>query len=65
MGLHGGAAKGLMDGEWRDGSFAEYARFPLENVFALDEGRLFGELKYTVEDLVGLPGEWLARMRVI
>ncbi|PVH74073.1 putative isopropanol dehydrogenase [Cadophora sp. DSE1049] len=55
MGLHGGAAKGLMDGEWRDGSFAEYARFPLENVFALDEERLFGELKYTVEDLVGLP----------
>ena len=58
MGLHGGGAKELMDGEWRNGSFAEYARFPLENVFALDEDRLFGKLKYSVEDLVGLPGKW-------
>jgi NADPH:quinone reductase-like Zn-dependent oxidoreductase len=60
MGLHGGGAKELMDGEWRNGSFAEYARFPLENVFALDEDRLFGKLKYSVEDLVGLPGKWLS-----
>lgn len=27
----------------------------MENVFVLDEDKLFGELKYTVEDLVGLP----------
>ena len=57
MGLHGGGAKALMDGEWRDGSFAEYARWPLENVFELDEAKLFGELKYSVQDLVGVTGE--------
>jgi hypothetical protein len=27
----------LMEGEWRNGSFAEYAKFPMENVFRLDE----------------------------
>jgi len=46
----------LMDGEWRDGSFAEYAKFPLENVFALDEERLFGKLGYKIEDLCSIPG---------
>lgn len=56
MGLHGGGAPMLMEGEWRDGSFAEYAKFPLENVFALDEENLFGKLGYTVEDLCSLPG---------
>lgn len=56
MGLHGGGAPSLMEGEWRDGSFAEYAKFPLENVFALNEERLFGKLGYKIEDLCSLPG---------
>ncbi|KAM3086998.1 hypothetical protein ACMFMF_000929 [Clarireedia jacksonii] len=51
MGLHGGAAMKLMEGEWRHGTFAEYAKFPLENVFVLDERLLCGELGYTIDDL--------------
>ncbi|EXJ54002.1 hypothetical protein A1O7_09339 [Cladophialophora yegresii CBS 114405] len=47
LGVHGGTsdqAARLMKGEdaWRDGSYAEYARWPLENVHALDEDRLCG-----------------------
>ena len=57
MGLHGGAAPKLMEGEWRDGSFAEYAKFPLENVFLLDEEVMFGKLGYEVEDLCAIPGK--------
>ncbi|KAI9640387.1 hypothetical protein NHQ30_011132 [Ciborinia camelliae] len=55
MGLHGEAAMKLMQGEWRNGTFAEYAKFPTENVFALDEGCLvpFGGLS----DINLLPGE--------
>lgn len=59
MGLHGGLAMGLMEGEWRDGSFAEFARFPLENVFVLDEGVLCGEMGYSVEDLCAIPGSYI------
>ncbi|KAL2844519.1 hypothetical protein BJY01DRAFT_214942 [Aspergillus pseudoustus] len=33
-------AQKLMRDVWHDGPFAEFARFPLENVFPLDEGRL-------------------------
>ncbi|KAI0694514.1 alcohol dehydrogenase [Cytidiella melzeri] len=32
----------LIQGEWRDGTFAEYAKVPLENCFVLDEARLCG-----------------------
>ena len=56
MGLHGGAAMRLMEGEWRNGSFAEYAKFPLENVFVLDEDVLCGALGYSIEDLCALSG---------
>jgi threonine dehydrogenase-like Zn-dependent dehydrogenase len=47
LGVHGGTspqAARLMHGEdtWRDGSCAEYARWPLENVHALDEDVLCG-----------------------
>ncbi|RAH50444.1 putative isopropanol dehydrogenase [Aspergillus brunneoviolaceus CBS 621.78] len=45
-GVHGGgtaAAQRLMDGPWRHATYAEYARFPLENLFALDEGALLQE----------------------
>ncbi|CZR65710.1 uncharacterized protein PAC_15610 [Phialocephala subalpina] len=51
MGMHGGAAPTLMSGEWRHGTYAEYAKFPLENIFPLNEDILFGKLGYKVEDL--------------
>lgn len=54
LGLSEGGTEGsrkLMDGEWRDGTFAEFAKLPLENVFRLDEGRLCGELGYAPEKL--------------
>lgn len=56
MGSHGGAAMKLMEGEWRNGSFAEYAKFPTENVFVLDEVLLCGKMGYSIEDLCSLPG---------
>jgi NADPH:quinone reductase-like Zn-dependent oxidoreductase len=50
----GGGAK-LMGGEWRDSTYAEYAKVPLENCVPLDEARLLGpgagSLGYTVSDL--------------
>jgi NADPH:quinone reductase-like Zn-dependent oxidoreductase len=55
MGLHGGAAPKLMEGEWRDGTYAEYAKFPLENVFPLNEELLLKRFGYQVEDLCALP----------
>lgn len=33
----------LMEGEWKNSTYAEYASFPLENVYALDEERLLGK----------------------
>ena len=53
-----GGSKKLMREVWRDGSYAEYARAPLENVFALNEEHLCGSLSsgiglgHTPEDLV-------------
>jgi len=43
-----------MEGEWRHGTYAEYAKIPLENCFALDESRLLGELGYTIDDLCAI-----------
>ena len=45
-----------MRGEWRDSTYAEYAKVPLENCEAPDEGRLLGGfdeggLGYSVEAL--------------
>lgn len=37
---------------WRDGTFAEYARLPLENCVPLNEKRLCGELNYKIADLM-------------
>ncbi|KAF7187887.1 Acryloyl-coenzyme A reductase [Pseudocercospora fuligena] len=54
MGLSQGGTEGsvkLMEGEWREGTFAEFARVPLENVFKLDKERLIGELGYEVPQL--------------
>ncbi|KUI58101.1 L-threonine 3-dehydrogenase [Cytospora mali] len=55
-GLTEGSRK-LMHGEWRDSTYAEYAKMPLENCYPLDEKRLLGSpeeggLGYKVEDLV-------------
>ncbi|RDK46558.1 GroES-like protein [Aspergillus phoenicis ATCC 13157] len=46
------ASKKLMRDVWRDGTFAEYAKVPLENCIALDEARLCGHLGYSVHDLM-------------
>lgn len=54
MGLHQGASAGskkLMTEIWRDGTWAEYCRAPLESVLPLNEDRLMGELGYRVTDL--------------
>ena len=49
----------LMDTAWRDGTYAEYAKLPLENCFPMDETRLLGNpadggMGYTAEDLMYL-----------
>lgn len=41
-------------GEFRDSTYAEYARIPLENCLPLDEERLVRGLGYTIEDLTHL-----------
>lgn len=59
LGMMGGfndETRKLSHQEWRDSTFAEYARLPLENCHPLDEKRLFGKtqdggLGYTFEDL--------------
>ncbi len=59
LGIHEGFTEGsrkLMHGEWRDTTYAEYAKMPLENCDALDETRLLGSPKdgglgYKIEDL--------------
>jgi threonine dehydrogenase-like Zn-dependent dehydrogenase len=58
QGFSAGSAK-LMAGEWRDATYAEYAKMPLENCHALDEARLLGSpdaggLGYKVEQLAFL-----------
>lgn len=58
-GLHDGYSAGSkkLAREWRDWSYAEYCRVPLENCFVLDERRLLGGqdqggLGYSLNDLV-------------
>lgn len=46
----------LMENEWRNGTYAEYSKVPLENCFPLDEQRLLGSpaeggLGYNLADL--------------
>lgn len=49
------ASASFARGEFRDSTYAEYARIPLENCLPLDEGRLLrGGLGYTPEDLTHL-----------
>ncbi|KAI1372024.1 putative quinone oxidoreductase [Hypoxylon crocopeplum] len=52
--IHEGLTEGskkLIKDVWRDGCFAEYAKVPLENCFALDEAQLCGSLGYSIPDL--------------
>ena len=59
-GVHEGFTEGsrkLMRGEWRDSTYAEYVKAPLENCIVLNEKRLLGSaeeggLGYRMEDLV-------------
>jgi D-arabinose 1-dehydrogenase-like Zn-dependent alcohol dehydrogenase len=46
-----GPAKKLMDGEWRNGTYAEYAKVPLENIHPLNEDLLINRMGYSVQDL--------------
>ena len=39
---------------WTDGSYAEYLKAPLENLFPIDEARLCGELEYTCSELLSM-----------
>ena len=53
-GIHEGFSEGsrtLMGGEWRDSTYAEYAKVPLETCEVLDEGRLLGRMGYEAADL--------------
>jgi NADPH:quinone reductase-like Zn-dependent oxidoreductase len=57
-GVHGGgypAAQKLMDGEWRNATYAEYALFPLENLYPLNEELLVQKLGYRIHDLCFMP----------
>ncbi|KAK7445976.1 hypothetical protein CaCOL14_009679 [Colletotrichum acutatum] len=49
----------LSRGDWRDGTYADYAKLPIENCHVLDESRLLGDesqggLGYTILDLTHL-----------
>ncbi|OKL64551.1 hypothetical protein UA08_00523 [Talaromyces atroroseus] len=57
FGIHDGMTDGsrkLSRDVWRNGSFSEFVKAPLENCIALDEVRLCQELGYSVRDLVYL-----------
>lgn len=52
-----GSKKLMAEGGFRDGAYAEYVRFPLENCYRLDERKLLGPLEqgglgYLMEDLL-------------
>lgn len=53
------ASNKLMEDEWRDSTYAEYAKVPLENCFSLNESLLMGDpagggMGYTAVDLMYL-----------
>lgn len=53
-GIHEGYSEGsktLMRGEWKDSTYAEYAKVPLETCEVLDEGKLCGRMGYEIADL--------------
>ena len=50
----------LMHGEWRDATYAEYSKVPLENCIPMNEQRLLGKIEhgglgYTLGDLAMIP----------
>lgn len=54
FGIHEGHTEGskiLMRGEWRDSTYAEYAKVPLENCYLLDESLLQDKFGYGVDEL--------------
>ena len=55
--IHEGPSDGsrkLMRDIWRDGTFAEFAKVPLENCIPLDEARLCRDLGYSPQELMYL-----------
>lgn len=57
-GIHEGYSEGstiLMRGEWRDSTYAEYAKVPLETCEILDERKLCGKMGYDIADLACFP----------
>ncbi|KAL9610116.1 MAG: hypothetical protein Q9167_005162 [Letrouitia subvulpina] len=59
------AGKKLIEGEWRDATYAEFAKVPLENCYILDERRLMssptdGGFGYSYDDLSFLSVHFLA-----
>ena len=60
-GLHDGYSAGSkkLAREWKDWTYAEYCKAPLESCYVLDEKRLLGDLGYTVNELL-----YMARMGV-
>jgi NADPH:quinone reductase-like Zn-dependent oxidoreductase len=55
LGIHEGYSEGsrkLMRGEWRNATFAEYAKMPLENLDPLDEEVLTKTLGYQIHELI-------------
>lgn len=50
-----GPAEKLMAEEWRHGSYAEYVKAPLENIYPLDEENLINKMGYTINDLCYIP----------
>ncbi|KAI0404161.1 GroES-like protein [Xylaria palmicola] len=56
-GIHEGSSSGskkLSKEIWHDGTFAEFAKVPMENCFPLDENRLYGDLGYSARELIYL-----------
>lgn len=56
MGLHAGSgpAQKLMEGEWRNSTWQEVAKVPLENVYPLDEAKLCKQMGYSFVELTHL-----------
>ncbi|PYH88313.1 putative isopropanol dehydrogenase [Aspergillus ellipticus CBS 707.79] len=57
LGTHGGgylAAQKLMDGPWRNGTYAEFTCLPLENLFPLNKDLLMQRLGYTLPNLCSM-----------
>jgi NADPH:quinone reductase-like Zn-dependent oxidoreductase len=66
FGIHEGHNEGskiLMRGEWRDATYAEYAKVPLENCHPLDEALLKDKFGYTIDDLQDI-SRWVSLGRI-